>query len=137
MKKAPSMIVRTDGAQPRDGGQHPSAADLGRVVARALRPRVAHGLGFDLPAAVRAGQVRVVAQHTLDGAPLPSDWAIPVVAGEVVVACAPLGPPFSGVAALIVAMRALPSPKRDDAARERIARALAAALLADLNRRKR
>jgi hypothetical protein len=126
-------MVRTESAAIQAAGDlHPAAATLGRAVARALRPRLARGLGFDLPAAVRAGWVRVVAVHTLDGRPLPSDWAIPVVPGEVVVACAPLEPPLSGVAALVVVMAALPAPKRDDATRDRIARALATMVLADL-----
>jgi hypothetical protein len=138
MKKAPRAAVRTETAGlEADGDAHPAAATLGRAVARALRPRLASGLGFDLAAAVRAGHVRVVAIHTLDGRPRPSDWAVPVVEGEVVVACAPLEQPFSGVAALVVTMRALPAPRMEDATRDRIARALAAALLADLKARRR
>jgi hypothetical protein len=87
--------------------------------------------------------VRVVALHTLDGQPLPSDWAVPVLEGELVVACAPLESPFSGVAALIVAMGALRRPpgsfvpRMDDARRDRIARALVDVLLAELKPRPR
>jgi hypothetical protein len=144
MKKVTSlMAVRTETPGFEAGGDaHPAAPTLGRAVARALRPRLARGLVFDLAAAVRAGMVRVVALHTLDGQPLPSDWAVPVLEGEVVVACAPLESPFSGVAALIVTMRALlplrqPAPRRDDATRDRIARALVDVLLAELKPRPR
>ncbi len=70
--------------------------------------------------------------YLVDGQPLPSDWAIPIVPGEVVVACAPLRPPLSGVAALVVWGAILPQPKVDLPERERIARALADMLLAEL-----
>jgi hypothetical protein len=99
---------------------------------QALGPAVARGLGFDLRAAVLGRHVRLLALHTLDGQPLPSDWAIPILPGEVVVTCAPLRPPLSGVAALVVRGAALPRPKLDTAERERIARALTDALLAEL-----
>ena len=102
---------------------------------QALGPAVTRGLGFDLRAAVQRRHVRLLALHTVDGQPLPSDWAIPIVPGEVVVACAPLRPPLSGVAALVVAgRRSCPQPKLDVLQRERIARALADALLAELKR---
>jgi hypothetical protein len=138
MKKAATVTVRTETAGFEAGGDpHPAAATLGRAVARALRPRLVRGLGFDLAVAVRARQIRVVAMHTLDGRPLPSDWAVPMIEGEVVVACAPLEPPFSGIAALIVTMGALPALRMDAASRDRIARALVDALLADLKARQR
>jgi hypothetical protein len=89
-------------------------------------------LGVDLRAAVDAHDARFVALHTTDGGPLPRDWAIPIVLGEVVAACAPLGVPFSGVAAIVVRGSMLPRPKLDDAARDRIACALADMLLAEL-----
>jgi hypothetical protein len=101
---------------------------------QALGPAVTRGLGFDLRAAVRGCHVRLLALHTVDGQPLPSDWAIPILPGEVVVACAPLRPPLSGVAALVVRGAVLPQPKPDVLQRERIARALADALLAELKR---
>jgi len=101
---------------------------------QALAPAVTRGLGFDLRAAVRGRHVRLLALQTVDGRPLPSDWAIPIVPGEVVVACAPLRPPLSGVAALVVRGAVLPQPKLDMLQRERIARALAEALLAELKR---
>jgi hypothetical protein len=50
----------------------------------------------------------------------------------VVVACAPLRPPLSGVAALVVRGAVLPRPTLDPTERERIARALADVLLAEL-----
>jgi len=103
----------------------------------ALGPIVARGLGFDLHAAVQARRVRFVAVYTIDGRPLPADWAIPIQEREVVVACAPLLSPLSGVAALIVCASALPQPKVDDAARERIAHALADVLLAEIRASKR
>jgi hypothetical protein len=106
--------------------------ELTGAVVRALGPAVSRGLGFDLYAAVRARHVRLLALHALDGRPLPSDWAIPILPGEVVVACAPLRPPLSGVAALVVRGAVLPRPKVDLQERERIARALADALLAEL-----
>jgi hypothetical protein len=109
--------------------------ELTGAVLQALRPAIARGLGFDLHAAVRAREVRLLALHTVDGRPLPSDWAIPILPGEVVVACAPLSSPLSGVAALVVRGAVLPRPKLDLPERERIARALADALLAELNGR--
>ncbi len=101
---------------------------------QALAPAIAGGLGFDLSAAIRGRHVRLLAVHTVDGRPLPSDWAIPILPGEVVVACAPLRPPLSGVAALIVRGAVLPQPKLDVLQREHIARALADALFAELKR---
>src|ERR1019366_8571217 len=56
--------------------------------------------------------------------------------GGGVVAGAPRGPPRSGVAALVVRAPVLPRPKLDLPERERIARALADALLAELKGRK-
>jgi hypothetical protein len=104
-------------------------------VLQALGPAVARGLGFDLRAAIRGRHVRLLALHTVDGQPLPSDWAIPILPGEVVVSCAPLSPPMSGIAALIVRGAILPRPKLDVPQRERMARALAEALLAELKGR--
>jgi hypothetical protein len=92
---------------------------------------IARGLGLDLEGAIRTRRVRLVAVHTADGRPLPADWAIPVQATEVVVACARLAPPWSGMAALVVPYADLPKPTLDEAVRERIARALVDALLAE------
>jgi hypothetical protein len=110
--------------------------ELTGAVVQALGPAVTRGLGFDLRAAVRRRHVRLLALHTVDGQPLPSDWAIPVLPGEVVVACAPLRSPLSGVAALVVRGALLPRPKLDVPESERIARALADALLAELKIRR-
>jgi hypothetical protein len=93
---------------------------------------MADGLGFDLREAIRDGHVRLVAMHTLDGGPLPSDWAFPLRDSEVVVACARLAPPFFGVAALIASLAGLPRAMLEDETSERIAQALADAILADL-----
>ena len=109
--------------------------ELTGAVLQALAPAIARGLGFDLQAAVRARAVRLLALHTVDRRPLPSDWAIPILPGEVVVACAPLRSPLTGVAALVVRGAVLPRPKLDLPERERIARALADALLAELKGR--
>ena len=106
--------------------------ELTGAVVQALGPAVVRGLGFDLRAAIRGRHVRLLALHTVDGRPLPSDWAIPILPGEVVVACAPLRSPLSGVAALVVRGAVLPRPKLDLPERERIAQALADALLAEL-----
>jgi hypothetical protein len=133
--RAPEGPRGSDGLIGPSGANRPSAHELGVAAAQALGPAVARGLGFDLHAAVRAHQVRLVVLHTVDGQPLPADWAIPIVVGEVVVACATLKPPLSGVAALIVRCSLLPRPKLDEAARDRIAHALADALLADLMQR--
>ena len=147
MKRAPidvasrikTPVSRTDvGTRSLRSGD-PSAAksqrtpqELTDAAVQALGPAVARGLSFDLQAAVRARHVRLLALHTVDGQPLPSDWAIPILPGEVVVACAALGAPLSGVAALVVRGAALPRPKLDAPERERIARALADALLDEL-----
>jgi hypothetical protein len=119
-------------ADPNHADRHRTSLELTGAVVQALAPAIARGLGFDLKAAVR---VRLVALHTVDGQPLPSDWAIPIVPGEVVVACAPLRSPLSGVAALVVRGAVLPRPKLDGPERERIARALADVLLAELKGR--
>jgi hypothetical protein len=125
----PSSPPVTD-LRPTEGLREPR--QLTGAVVQALGPAVARGLGFDLPAAIRARHVRLLALHRVDGGPLPSDWAIPILPGEVVVACAQLRPPLSGVAALVVRGAVLPRPKLDVPERERIARALADALFAEL-----
>jgi hypothetical protein len=122
-------------ADPNHADRHRTSLELTGAVVQALAPAIARGLGFDLKAAVRVRLVRLVALHTVDGQPLPSDWAIPIVPGEVVVACAPLRSPLSGVAALVVRGAVLPRPKLDGPERERIARALADVLLAELKGR--
>lgn len=122
-----------DAAEPPRSGKGPCARELGAVVGRALAPIVARGLGFDLHAAIRACHARLLAIHT-DGRPLPRDWAIPLVEGEVVAACAPLEPPFVGAAALIVRLEDLPKPKLTADAREHIARALAETMLTEIMR---
>jgi hypothetical protein len=147
MKRAPidvasrikTPVSRTDvvvcplrSADPSPAKGQRTPRELTDAAVQALGPAVDGGLGFDLRAAVRARQVRLLALHTVDGRPLPSDWAIPILPGEVVVACAPLGSPLSGVVALIVRGAALPRPKLDPPERERIARALADALLDEL-----
>jgi hypothetical protein len=129
---APSSPGDPDPSRPAGPG---ATQELTGAVVQALGPAVARGLGFDLHVAVRARHVRLLALHTLDGRPLPSDWAIPILPGEVVVACAPLRSPLSGVAALVVRRAVLPRPKLDVLERERIARALAEALLAELKAR--
>jgi hypothetical protein len=121
-------------ADPNHAERLRSSLELRGAVVQALGPAIARGLGFDLRAAVRGRHVRLLALHTIDGQPLPSDWAIPILPGEVVVACALLRPPLSGVAALVVRGSVLPRPKVDATERERIARALADALLAELKR---
>jgi hypothetical protein len=137
MKKGSVPLIQSPIVRPMEGGLKPCSTELGVAVAQALAPRIARGLGFDLRAAVNAHDVRIVALHTLDGRPLPSDWAIPILLGEVVVVCAPLSAPFSGVAAILVRGAALPRPEVDEATRERVARALARAVLADLKLRPR
>jgi hypothetical protein len=97
---------------------------------QALRPLVALELGH-LRDALRTGQVRLVAIEALDG-PLPSDWALPVEEGEVVVALARLPQEREGVAALVVAGSALPRHQLDDELRERVASAFADALIAEV-----
>jgi len=110
---------------------------LASATKAALGPVIVRGLGFDLHAAVRARHVRLVAIHSVDGRPLPADWAVPIRESEAVVACAPLLAPLSGVAALIVRACALPRPIIDDEARERIARALAELILREIREAKR
>ncbi len=104
------------------------APGLQEAVARALAPAVGSAFGFELQEAVRSGRVRVLAVHTRDGQPLPSDWAIPIRSDEVVVATAPLEAPFVGVAALIVDASLLPMLLADSQQLERIAGALVDAL---------
>jgi hypothetical protein len=65
----------------------------------------------------------------VDG-PLDGDWAIPMLGNETVLAHAPIAAPFTGVAGFIVRPTDLSPPQFDDDARERIASALADALLA-------
>ena len=134
-----ALSLRTEGAPSSPQVADPNHADrlrtsleLRGAVVQALGPAIARGLGFDLRAAVRGRDVRLLALHTVDGQPLPPDWAIPILPGEVVVACAPLRSPLSGVAALVVRGAVLPRLKLDLAQRERIARALADALIAEL-----
>jgi hypothetical protein len=110
-----------------------STNTLSAAVAQALRPALRQ-LSFNLREAVLNGRVRLVAIHTIDGRPLPRSWAIPVQRGEIVLACAAMAPPFAGVAALVARASELPAPHLDAAARERIADALAEALLAELER---
>ena len=136
-----ALSLRAEGAPSSPQVADPNHADrlrtsleLRGAVVLALGPSIARGLGFDLRAAVRGRHVRLLALHTVDGQPLPSDWAIPILPGEVVVACAPLRSPLSGVAALVVRGAVLPRPKLDATERERIARALADVLLAELKR---
>jgi hypothetical protein len=123
---SPQVVDPSCAERPRDPQELTGAA------VEALAPAIARGLGFDLQAAVRARLVRLLALHTIDGRPLPSDWAIPILPGEVVVECAALRSPLSGVAALIVRGAVLPRPKIDLPERERIALALADAVLAEL-----
>ena len=128
-KDTPPSLQAVD---PSHAGGQRTSLELRAAVLRALAPAVARGVGFDLRAAVRGRHVRLLALHTVDGQPLPSDWAIPILPGEVVVACAPLSPPLTGIAALVVRGAILPRPALDVPQRERIARALAEALLAEL-----
>jgi hypothetical protein len=93
--------------------------------ARALLPSFPHW--GDL-----LGRVRPVSLTALDGGPLPSDWAIPIEDGEVVVALAPLGGDFVGVAALVARAADLPAVDLDGTDGESISTALADALVAEL-----
>jgi hypothetical protein len=106
------------------------------AVVRALGPAISDGLGFDLRRAIRACRVRLLAIHTVDRRPLPSNWAIPLRDSEAVVACAPLPPPFVGVAAVVARLAELPRAKLDDELSERIAQALADGILADLTEKR-
>lgn len=114
--------------------QGPCVREIGPAAARALAPVVARGLGFDLRAAIGARHVRIIAIHTIDGRLLPRDWAVPILRGEAVVACAPLESPFSGVAALVARVAGLPRPRLTAETREKIARALAEAMFAEVKR---
>lgn len=58
------------------------------------------------------------------------DWAVPMQSDEAVLGHATLTSPLSGVAAFIARVAELPTPKFDVSERERIAEALADALLA-------
>jgi hypothetical protein len=110
----------------------PSTPELGAAASRALRPAIERGLGFDLAAAIGARRVRLLVIHTVDGRPLPREWAIPILDGEVVVACGQLEPPFVGVAALLVDAATLPRAQLDATDRRRVAEALVDALLAEV-----
>lgn len=73
-------------------------------------------------------QPRPVVQ-LVDG-PLRGDWAVPILADETVLAHADLAEPFDGVAAFVAMATDLPKPQFDCDTVERIASALADALLA-------
>jgi hypothetical protein len=111
------------------------AQALRAAVAQALAPSVRDGFGFDLRSAIEGRRVRLLAIHTVDGRPLPSDWAIPLSGPERVVACALLPRPFSGVAALVVRLHPLRRCP-GSASRERVVAALANLVLTDLERAK-
>jgi hypothetical protein len=61
--------------------------------------------------------------------PLDAKWGIPILADETVVAHTTLTAPFQGMAAYIARVEELPRPEFDVSMRERIAQALADALL--------
>jgi hypothetical protein len=66
---------------------------------------------------------------------LPANWAVPPARGELVIATTPVvveAVGAMGLAALVVRQRALAAIQLDDEARERIACALADALLAEI-----
>src|ERR1019366_8571218 len=83
-----SLVSRAEGAPSSphitdpSRTEGPEPGELTGAVLQALAPAIARGLGFDLRAAVRARHVRLLALHTVDGRPLPSDWAIPILPGE-------------------------------------------------------
>jgi hypothetical protein len=129
---AHGRAARRSGREPPPEGG-PTTEELSAAAARALAPRIGGGLGFDVRRAIESGVLRLVVLHMIDGGPLPRDWAIPVQCDEVVVACAPLPRPLVGMAAIVVAAPHLPPPDFDDAERDRIATALADALLAELS----
>jgi hypothetical protein len=87
-------------------------------------------------AAVRAGAVRLHILSTFAGTSLPSSWALPVTEHDIVLVSARLPPdlPCEGVVAIVVRRVALPVLKLDDEARERLAEALADALLHEVHR---
>lgn len=78
------------------------------------------------------GRVRIVRGWCPHGEPLPPDWAIPIESGEVPIALAQLPAPFVGFVALVARVADLPRPRLDDRERERIATALADALLQEV-----
>jgi hypothetical protein len=110
----------------------PCAREFHAVACQALAPIVARRVGVDLRSALRRGHLRLVVVHTAKGGPLPADWAIPLKVGEAVVACAALKVPCAAVAALVARVDDLPKPKLDEAARERVAQALADAAIAEM-----
>jgi hypothetical protein len=61
--------------------------------------------------------------------PLSAQWGIPILANETVVAHTALTAPFQGIAAYIARVEELPRPEFDVSMRERIAQAVADALL--------
>jgi hypothetical protein len=66
---------------------------------------------------------------------LPANWAVPLARDELVIATTPIvvqAVGAMGVAALVVKQRALVAGQLDDEVRERIACALADALLAEI-----
>jgi hypothetical protein len=99
--------------------------DVGAAVAGALN-------GTALEPWIRAGDARLLVVHT-GGEPLPSDWGFPINEDEIVLAHVRLPPDTRpGRAALVVRASALPIPELDDEEQERIALALAEALLKEV-----
>jgi hypothetical protein len=93
--------------------------ELLRAVFAALRP----ALQARIPSA------RIVFGWSPTGRPPP--WqAVPIEPGELPIVFRPLPPPFVGFAAVVVRVEDVPAPQLDAAAKDRIALALADALLA-------
>jgi hypothetical protein len=101
-------------------------------------PRVSvrvHGMTPTLRQAIRVGGARCVALLPMSQRGLPANWAVPLARDELVIATTPIvveAIGAMGVAALVVRQRALAAIRLDDEAPERIACALADALLAEI-----
>lgn len=79
--------------------------------------------------------LRVVRAWSPNGYPVPKEWdGVPLGPGEVAVAFARLPAPYVGFVALTADAAALPKAALDVAAKERVAQALADALLEETGR---
>jgi hypothetical protein len=63
--------------------------------------------------------------------PLQSDWTLPILRDEAVLATAPVAPPIDGIAGFVVEAQKLPTPQFDAGAQEQMASALADLLLSE------
>jgi hypothetical protein len=104
----------------------PHDAALTRACAEALRRR-----GTQLPSVPGA---RVVRGWSPNGTPLPREWGVPIERDEAPIAFAMLGQPWVGYVSIVARAADLPRPRLDGAARDRIASALADAVLAEVRR---